>query len=341
MHVLYARNKMKKLLRTFSAATALAAAMACGACGNGQNAAAATPDTTVQAAAADDGFNADSAYAVLAAQVAFGPRVPGSDAHARCRDWLVAKLAQAGADTVFVQHGTATGAGGKTVPVSNIIARFGTDKPRRLMLLAHYDTRPWADNDPDPANRDKPIDGANDGASGVAVILETARLLGQKPAAAGIDILLTDAEDSGISGDNDPGSDRTWCLGTQYFVAHMPIPRPSGAILLDMVGGRDAVFRHEYFGVQAAPQLAALVLASAKATGNAARFEDALGGAVNDDHVPLIGAGIPAIDIIECGNPQTGSFNPTWHTLQDNLSNIDRTTLHAVGRTLVHAVHAY
>lgn len=302
-------------------------------------------DTAVSVTVPD--FNADSAYSYVAAQTAMGPRVPGSAAHAQCRTWLVEKLNAHGADTVTVQHGRMTDASGKLLDIYNIMGRFNPAATERVLLLAHYDTRPWADEDADAANHSRPIDGANDGASGVGALLEVARLLGQQKPGIGVDILFVDAEDSGISSQSEESADQaltdlTWCLGTQYFVDHLPYPAgslPKAAILLDMVGGRNAVFKHEYFGYSQAPLLAAEVWQTAKEAGYSQRFAGELGGAVNDDHIHLLGAGIPTIDIIEIGHPETGTFNPTWHTMQDNLDNIDPETLKAVGQTVTNFVY--
>ena len=304
---------------------------------------AATPASETAAEAVTvPSFNADSAYAYVARQTQFGPRVPGTAAHAACKDWLTAKLHAAGADTVFVQEGRQDDGRGKTVTVRNVFARFGGKKADRVLLLAHYDTRPWADEDPEASNRNTPIDGANDGASGVGVLLEVARVLGTQTAPVGVDILLTDCEDSGISGDDEgDGHEDTWCLGARYFAANLPYPAalPKGAVLLDMVGGRNAVFRQEYFSLQRAPQLTRTLWNAAAAAGAGSRFPATVGGAVNDDHLPLLDAGVPTVDIIEIGHPQTGSFNPTWHTLQDNMDNIDAATLDAVGRTLLQYIY--
>ena len=295
-------------------------------------------------------FNADSAYAYVAMQTAAGPRTPGSAAHGAVADRLAAMLADFGADTVIEQRATVTQVDGSQMPVRNIIGRFGADKDKRILLLAHYDTRPWADEDPDPANHRHPIDGANDGASGVGVLLEIARQAGIQAPDAGVDILFTDSEDSGI--DAPEGSDYntqrqyelSWCLGTQYFTRNLPYTAanmPQAAILLDMVGGKDAVMRQEYFSLQAAPALVKRIWETAARIGAGATFSNEQGGAVNDDHVPLIGVGIPTVDIIEIGHPQTGSFNPTWHTMADNLDNISRQTLGAVGQTVLTVVYEF
>lgn len=274
-------------------------------------------------------FSADSAYSNVKQQVEFGPRVPGSAAHRACADWLIGELKRHGADTVTVQEGELP----KIGRIRNIMGRFGTDNSSRILLLAHYDTRPVADEDSDPANRQKPIDGANDGASGVGVLLEIARLAGNQTLPVGVDILFVDAEDSGDSGDDD-----SWAQGTQYFVKNMTYgasePMPQAAVLLDMVGGKDAMFHREMFSQHNAPALVNEIWSAAKSAGHADRFPNSTGGAVNDDHLPLLRAGIPAVDIIETNNPVTGSFAPTWHTLADNIDNIDINSLKAVGETM-------
>lgn len=282
-------------------------------------------------------FAADSAYAYVAAQTAMGPRTPGSKAHAQCCDWMVSMLNKFGADTVWIQSGSIDNHRGGTAAINNVFARFGTSNSRRILLLAHYDTRPWADEDPDASKHTQPIDGANDGASGVAVLLEVARQIGLNRPSVGIDILMADAEDSGISDSSDPESDLTWCLGTQFFADNLPYPGklPEAAILLDMVGGHEAVFTKEYFSTQYSKDVCDAFRKAAEQAGFGTRFPDREGGAVNDDHIPLIRAGIKAIDIIECSNPRTGSFNPTWHTMADNLDNIDPNTLGAVGQTVL------
>lgn len=280
-------------------------------------------------------FSADSAYAYVAMQVAFGPRTGRSQAHEDCARRLAAELTRHGADTVLLQKADLPGFG----PMTNIMGRFNSAAQRRVLLLAHWDSRPWADEDADPANHTKPIDGANDGASGVGVLLELARLMGAEAPQIGVDLLFVDAEDAGTSGD-----DTSWALGSQYWVKHMPYgatePMPEYAVLLDMVGGRDAVFPKEMFSEANCRALTSKVWSLARRIGLESRFPDAVGGAINDDHLPLLRAGIPAIDIIETNHPQTGSFNPTWHTMQDNLQNIDRRTLGDVGRLVTTLIYS-
>lgn len=282
-------------------------------------------------------FDADSAYAYVKAQVGFGPRVPGSSAHDECGRWLESELGRHGADTVITQIATVPDRRGGTMPVRNIMGRYNAGASKRVLLLAHWDTRPWADSDPDVSNRGKPIDGANDGASGVGVLLEIARQMGQRLPSVGVDILFVDAEDSGSHNDDD-----SWALGTQHWVSAMPYGAadlPVYGILLDMVGGQDARFPCEYYSQRMAPAVLARVWATARAIGLADRFPDEYGGGVTDDHVHVNRAGIPCIDIIECANPATGSFNPTWHTLDDNMEAIDASTLGAVGATVATVIY--
>lgn len=284
-------------------------------------------------------FSADSAYSFVAMQTSFGPRVPGSEAHSKTIDYLCGKLAEFGADTILVQpFETTLALTGKSAKMKNILGRFNADKPKRVLLLAHFDTRPMADEEESTEQSSCPIDGANDGASGVGVLLEIARQIGLiQPEGVGVDILFVDGEDSGISGD-----DSSWCLGTQYFTKNMPYriaDRPIYAILLDMVGGRDAKFAREYLSQKNARQVVDKVWSRAAVSGHSSRFPNEIGAPVTDDHLPLQQAGIPAIDIIESSNPQTGCFNPTWHTLQDNLANIDRRTLGVVGQVVLDVLY--
>ncbi|MGM9846288.1 MAG: M28 family peptidase [Muribaculaceae bacterium] len=304
------------------------------ACG-GKTATAAEPADVAAdsiAAIAASAFDADSAYSYIERQLSFGNRVPGSDGHRECRQWLVERLKSYGADTVIQQHATVTAATGDRLPVCNILARFNTASPTpRLLIAAHYDTRPWADNDPDESRRHDPIPGANDGGSGVAVALEIAR---HAYKAAAVDILLVDAEDYGISDSDD---EDTWCLGTQYWIEHQPFTmtdKPIYGILLDMVGGTDAVFRREYFSESSARYVTDMVWREAAIQGLSGRFIPESGGAVTDDHIYLSRGGIPTTDIIECTNASTGSFNPRWHTHADDIEGIDRATLKAVGQVV-------
>lgn len=278
-------------------------------------------------------FDADSAYAYVKAQTDFGPRVPGTEAHRRCADYLIGRMQSAGADTVITQRATVTAFDGTVLPIINIMGRFAPERKDRVLLVSHWDSRPWADQETDPASSRLPIDGANDGASGVGVLLEIARQAALHGTKTGVDILLVDAEDYGSPGD-EGGSETTWCLGTQHWVTDMPYAgtdRPRYGVLLDMVGGRNAVFHREQISDAYAPRIVDQVWGVAASLGLSGRFINSSGGAVVDDHLFINQAGIPCIDIIESFNPATYSFNPTWHTHDDNIDNIDRSTLKAVG----------
>ncbi|MDE6854446.1 MAG: M28 family peptidase [Muribaculaceae bacterium] len=306
-----------------------------------------TQDSSAKAKSAPTGvrsgsFSGDSAYAHVAAQVAFGPRVPGSKGHADCRQYIVDRLNAYNADTVIVQDATVKAYNGDILPISNIIAQYNRTNIRRILLAAHWDTRPWADQDDNAADRDKPIPGANDGASGVAVLLEIARNLAARMPAAGVDLIFFDAEDYGHSGGFENHND-TWCLGSQHW-AKDRIPYTTGnlpvyGILLDMVGGRDARFHYEAFAHQNAPTPTLKVWSEAKRLGYGDMFVNSIGGIIIDDHVVLTRAGIPTTDIIELNNVATSSFPPTWHTHDDDLEHIDPEVLEAVGQTVLNVAY--
>ena len=286
-------------------------------------------------------FDDDSAYAFVKQQVDFGPRVPGTKAHQACADWMVARLKAAGAE-VIEQTGSVTVYTGQKMPLRNIIARWKPDATDRILLLAHYDTRPYADKD--NVRKNEPIDGANDGGSGVGVLLEIARHLATKEHGPGVDILFTDVEDHGqpsgaMSGD-DNGID-TWALGAQYFAKnpHVPGYKARFGILLDMVGAKDAVFYREAISMQFAPAIVAKVWRTAAALGHGERFVQETKYFVGtDDHVPINrDLRIPTVDVIEF-HEASGSFHPSWHTHADNMDVIDRATLNAVGHTVLEVV---
>lgn len=310
------------------------------AAGNEAATAQSAPAPAEQTAAEASAFDADSAMAFLRAQVDAGPRVPGSEAHAATARYLASTLRSLGADTVIEQRVEATAWNGDRLPLVNILARFAPESTaQRLLLVAHWDSRPWADAETDPALARKPIDGANDGASGVAVLLEIARLLGSKPAECPVDILLTDGEDYGAP-EGESADENSWCLGTQAWVKAMPYDfstLPRYAVLLDMVGGRGARFHREVVSDYLAPDIVDALWSRAARLGLADRFVNERGGTVVDDHLYLNRAGIPAVDIIENRHPETLSFNPTWHTHDDTADNIDPSTLKAVG-TLIESI---
>ena len=222
------------------------------------------------------------------------------------------------------------------------MARYNPTAQRRVMLVAHWDTRPWADNDPDEANHSKPVLGANDGASGVGILLETARQFNIRRPDVGVDILLVDAEDYGKS-DSFNGNADSWCLGTQHWIQNMPYTAgnlPAYAILLDMVGGKGAVFNREYSSMKNAAAIVEKVWNIASQSGYSSRFSNEISGGIIDDHIYLQKVGIPAIDIIECNNYETNSFPSTWHTVKDDMNSIDPSTLKAVGQTVINTVYS-
>ncbi|MDE7387227.1 MAG: M28 family peptidase [Muribaculaceae bacterium] len=280
-------------------------------------------------------FCTDSAMSYLKAQTDLGPRVPGTEAHSRCAAYLRSTLERLGADNVSVQDTTVTAWNGDRLPLHNILARFGSQEGvAPVLLMAHWDSRPWADSETDETLSSRPIDGANDGASGVAILLEIARQAALNGTKVPVEILLIDGEDYGAH-DDESGDETSWCLGTQAWLASDPYAgsqRPRFAVLLDMVGGRGARFHREYISDAYARAIVDMVWHEAAAIGLGDRFVNEAGGAVVDDHLFLNRAGIPAIDIIENQNTETGSFNPTWHTLNDTYENIDPTTIGDTGR---------
>ncbi len=287
-------------------------------------------------------FDADSAYAHVARQVAFGPRVPGSKGHKACGDWLVAKLKGYGG-SVIEQTGTVKAYNGQPVPLRNIIASWRPEAKERLLLLAHWDTRPYADKDVERTF--DPIDGANDGGSGVGVLLEIARHLNALPSELGIDIFLTDVEDmgepNGAMGADDASSMKSWCLGSQYWVKnpHVAGYKARYGILLDMVGAKDSQFPKEGWSMRYAPNIVSKVWRTAARIGHGDRFPNETRNHVGiDDHVIVNqGLNIPTIDIIAY-DPNTGAFPHTWHTHADNMEDISRETLEAVGATVLTVV---
>lgn len=301
------------------------------ACGNGSGSK--STETAAETVVVPP-FDTDSAMSYLKAQTDFGPRVPGTEAHALCGAYLASTLRRFGADTVVEQRVGAVAWNGDRLPLHNILARFNS-KPgvKPVLLVAHWDSRPWADAETDSERASKPIDGANDGASGVAVLLEIARQASIHGTKMPLEILLVDGEDYGSRDDH--GDETSWCLGTQQWLAASPydgIDRPRYAILLDMVGGRGALFHREYISNAYAPGIVDMVWNAAATIGLSDRFINEPGGAVVDDHLFLNKAGIPAIDIIESKNPLTGTFNPSWHTHDDNYSNIDPAAIADTGR---------
>ena len=277
-------------------------------------------------------FNADSAYLFVDQLVAFGPRVPNTSAHVKSGDWLVKQLKSMGWD-VTEQKTDLEAFDGTVLKARNIFAQINPEDTTRILLVAHWDSRPWSDKDPDPEKKEEPVLGANDGASGVGVILEIARQLSKQNSTAGVDILFVDAEDWGTE-----DKEESWCLGTRYFAENSPYNENQKVqgILLDMVGSPNAQFRYEYFSKMANSPLLEELWTNAAGLGYSNLFIKADGGAVTDDHLPLTERGIPTIDIIDYRNDGNYiGFDPVWHTSKDDMKNISKETLGAVGETVL------
>lgn len=315
--------------------TALAAVLIVTACGNSKTSVA-TAEISEQPVGPT--FSADSAYLFCQQQCDFGPRTMNSEAHERCGEWIAEKFHQYGLD-VTMQRADLRGYDGTVLKSTNIIASHKPEETRRVLICAHWDSRPWADNDPNEANHRKPVLAANDGASGVAVMLELARQIDSLQ--IGVDFICFDAEDWGIPqwADSDESDGDTWALGAQYWAEnlHRQDYTARYGILLDMVGGQGAKFHQEGVSLYYASDVVKRVWSAADVVGYGSYFPKEEGGMITDDHVPVNQkAKIPCIDIIpyypDC---EASSFGPTWHTVNDDMQHIDKNTLQAVGQTLV------
>jgi hypothetical protein len=289
-------------------------------------------------------FSADSAYLYVKNQVDFGPRVPNSQAHKKCGDYLIAELERFGAQ-LYVQDMMLTAYNGDRLESRNIIGSYNPDNPKRILLFAHWDSRPYADNEPDAARQHHPIDGADDGASGVGVLLEIARQIGIQAPTAGIDIIFFDVEDYGAPEfAKEYGKQHTYCLGTQFWAKnpHTPNYRADYGILLDMTGAKNATFYKELTSLQKAASIVEKVWSTARNLGYGKFFINAKGGNITDDHQYVIfGRGIPCIDIINYNLNNARGFADHWHTLDDTMDNINRETLKAVGQTVVEVIYKH
>lgn len=286
-------------------------------------------------------FDADSAYSYVANQVAFGPRVPNTPAHEACSGYLAAELERHGAK-VYVQEAILAAYNGDKLQAKNIIGVFNPENKKRILLFAHWDSRPYSDQDADEANNHKPIDGADDGASGVGVLLEIARQIGSFPIDRGIDILFFDAEDYGTPEFVHEYKSNTWCLGSQFWAKnpHVPDYKADFGILLDMVGHKEATFYKEAASLYHAAPVVERVWSTARNLGYGKYFINAKGGGVTDDHLYVIsGRNIPCIDIINLKPDALHGFGAHWHTQNDTMDNIDKNVLKAVGQTVLEVVY--
>jgi hypothetical protein len=287
-------------------------------------------------------FNPDSAYESCRIQVAFGPRVPNTSAHDKCAEYLIGKL-KSYSGHVTVQKGQVYAYNKTPLRFQNIIASWKPETNNRILLCAHWDSRPYADYDPDPKNRRKPIDAANDGASGVGVLMEVARQLNLLNPPVGIDIILFDVEDYGPPQDETiDNSDQYWGQGSQYWANN---PHKAGyfakyGILLDMVGAKNATFLMEGYSMQYASDIVKSVWSSGARIGYSSYFLFEQGGLITDDHVPINQIrNIPTIDIIHLDKNSETGFYPYWHTTGDTFDKIDKNTLKAVGQTLLTVIY--
>lgn len=287
-------------------------------------------------------FCADSALQYVADQLAFGPRTPGSKAQKQCADYLVKKMRQ-WCDTVMVQDFNATLWNGTSVKGKNIIASIepaaGTNS-HRILLAAHWDSRLWADHDSDPANHKRPIPGANDGASGVAALMEMARGMASMHPGIGIDIIFFDVEDQGIPEWADTYKDNTWCLGSQHWARnpHRPYYTALYGVLFDMVGTRNARFTKEEVSRQYASATLDKYWNVAEALGYGGTFQNQKTPPILDDHMYLNQIiGIPTIDIVQ--NTEGLNFFPFWHTVEDGLDVIDPQTMATVATVTMKAIY--
>ena len=279
-------------------------------------------------------FDGEQAMAYARAQLEFGPRVPGTEGHRRAGDWIVARMRER-AETVVEQRWTHVTQRGDTLPMRNILARIRPDVDQRVLYVAHWDTRPVADRDRNLGARQQPIPGANDGASGVALLIALADALKKTPPSVGVDLLFVDGEDYG-SFDNPDNPDVL--IGSRYFAEHLPSPdyRPLFGVVWDMVGDRDLNIYQEGHSVSAAPEVVARVWQTAKELGHSEYFLSEVGTTITDDHLPLIRKGLRVIDVIDIdyGPPIEDGTVPAvtyHHTMEDTVDKISARSLQIVG----------
>ena len=276
-------------------------------------------------------FDGKKAFEYLKAQTDFGPRTAGSSAHQNCLNYMESEMKKT-ADAVNLQTFQVKGYGGENLNLTNVISSFNMSATTRVLLIAHWDSRPRADQESDPKKQNQPILGANDGASGVAVLMEIARHLHSNPPAAGVDMLFDDGEDYGKEGDNN-----NYLLGTRYFAKNLPNGfHPAYGILLDMVGDKQLELLREPNSIRNAPDIVDLVWSTAKDLGMY-QFTDEVQRPVLDDHLPLIEVGIKTIDLIDFNYPDAS--NRYWHTTQDTPDKCSPESLEAVGTVLLHVIY--
>lgn len=274
-------------------------------------------------------FDGATAHDLIRRQVAFGPRVPGMEGHARQLAWMDSLLGIL-ADTVERQSFTYVTSQGHELALTNLLAGFRPEADHRILLLAHWDTRPWSDEASSPQDRDIPVPGANDGGSGTAVLLHLAQLMAGQAPPIGVDLLLTDGEDYG------PGV-QDMLLGAKHFAANLPDPIPwSYGLLLDLVGDLDPHFPMEAYSVEYAPALTQRIWRIARELGYGDFFPARVGLRVMDDHIPMNEAGLATVNLIDF---EFGPGNRLWHTPQDIPENTSPLTLEMVGEVVTELVY--
>lgn len=286
-------------------------------------------------------FNADSAYHYVEKQVSFGPRVPNTASHKACAAWLESTLKRFTPE-VIVQQPRLRASDGTLLDARNIIASFNTGNRSRVLLCAHWDSRPWADHDPDPSRRRDPVPGANDGASGVGVLLEIARQMNLYNPGIGVDIVLFDAEDYGDHEEGPASNTDSWALGSQYWARNPHVPGYSArfGILLDMVGAAGPAFTMEGTSMYYAPDIMRKVWNTAHRLGYQNYFLTRKTGGITDDHLYINEIiRIPTIDIIDYDPDREKGFFDQWHTVNDDMNHISRETLRVVGHTVITVVY--
>ncbi len=283
-------------------------------------------------------FESDSAFVKIEKQLSFGPRVPNTTSHDQCRAWLVNQFEAYGAE-VIEQKFVAKAYTGVNLKGTNVIAQYQPNHKKRIILAAHWDSRHISDADSNAANKKKGVPAADDGASGVAVLLEIARNLQSTPIDMGIDLILFDAEDHGDGENDNPTS---WCLGSQHWSRniHRKGYTPKYGILLDMVGAKNARFTKEEVSRIYAPKIVEKVWRLAKNMGYSNYFIDEESRGITDDHLFVNQlAKIPMIDIINRSTETSSGFGHYWHTQKDNIEVIDKRTLRAVGQVLLASIY--